>query len=63
MRADFVNEVARIFNIKRKDMIEKDFILHQILLDLSGDRFFAAKFLFKGGTCVKAIQVSISNRS
>lgn len=24
MRADFVNEVARILGIKRKDLIEKD---------------------------------------
>ncbi len=52
MRADFVNEVARVLNIKRKDMIEKDLILHQILLDLSDDRFFAKNFLFKGGTCL-----------
>ena len=49
MRADFVNEVARILDIKRKDLIEKDLILHQILLDLSGDRFFTANVLFKGG--------------
>ena len=42
MRADFVNKVARILNIKKKDLIEKDLILHQILFDLSGDRFFAA---------------------
>ncbi len=35
MRADFVNEVARILDIKRKDLIEKDLILHQILFDLS----------------------------
>ncbi len=52
MRADFVNEIARILNIKRKDMIEKDLILHQILSDLSDDRFFSANFLFKGGTCL-----------
>jgi len=39
VRADFVNEVAKILDIKRKDMIEKDLILHQILFDLSGDRF------------------------
>ena len=33
-------------------MIEKDVILHQILIDLSNDGFFAKKFLFKGGTCL-----------
>ncbi len=52
MRIDFVNEVARILDIKRKDLIEKDLILHQILVDLSTDRFFAPNFLFKGGTCL-----------
>ncbi len=52
MRSDFVNEVSRILDIKRKDMIEKDLILHQILFDLSVDRFFATNFLFKGGTCL-----------
>ena len=52
MRADFVNEVSRILDIKRKDMIEKDLTLHQILFDLSGDRFFAESVLFKGGTCL-----------
>jgi predicted nucleotidyltransferase component of viral defense system len=52
VRADFVNEVARNLNIKRRDLIEKDLILHQILSDLSDDSFFAANFLFKGGTCL-----------
>jgi predicted nucleotidyltransferase component of viral defense system len=52
MRADFVNEVARILDIKRRDLIEKDLILHQILADLSQDKFFAPNFLFKGGTCL-----------
>lgn len=53
MTTDFVNEVARILGIERKDLIEKDLILHQILLDLSEDDFFAPNFLLKGGTCVQ----------
>lgn len=52
MRADFVNEAGKILNIKRRDLIEKDLILHQILSDLSNDNFFSANFLFKGGTCL-----------
>jgi predicted nucleotidyltransferase component of viral defense system len=52
MRTDFVNEVARVLDINRRDLIEKDLILHQILTDLSGDKFFARSFLFKGGTCL-----------
>ncbi|MGA8905757.1 MAG: nucleotidyl transferase AbiEii/AbiGii toxin family protein [Candidatus Bathyarchaeia archaeon] len=52
MRADFVNEVAGVLNIGRRDLIEKDLVLHQILADLSQEKFFADNFLFKGGTCL-----------
>ena len=52
MRRDFVNEVARTQNIKRADLIEKDLILHQTLLDLSKNKFFHDNFAFKGGTCL-----------
>jgi predicted nucleotidyltransferase component of viral defense system len=52
VRADFVNEVARVLKISRRDLIEKDLILHQILAGLSQDNFFAENFLFKGGTCL-----------
>jgi predicted nucleotidyltransferase component of viral defense system len=52
VRADFVNEVARTLDIKRRDLIEKDLILHQILTNLSQVKLFADTFLFKGGTCL-----------
>ncbi len=52
MKADFVNEVARALKIGRRDLVEKDIILHQMLTDLSHDDFFAPNFLFKGGTCL-----------
>lgn len=52
MRADFVDAVAQTLDIQRKDLIEKDLILHQVLLDLSKDEFFSRSFVFKGGTCL-----------
>src|SRR3990172_4222509 len=52
MRRDIVNEVSRLQRIKRTDLIEKDLILHQMLLDLSKNKFFSENFLFKGGTCL-----------
>lgn len=52
MRKDFVNEVSKLLRIERKDLIEKDLILHQILTDLSKDNFYSSNFLFKGGTCL-----------
>ena len=52
MRKDFVNEVAKVQDIKRTDLIEKDVILHQVLHDLSKIQFFHENFAFKGGTCL-----------
>jgi len=52
MRIDFVNELARRSAIERRDLLEKDVILHQTLADLSKDDFFSTNFLFKGGTCL-----------
>lgn len=52
MRKDFVNEVDRLQKVKRADLIEKDLILHQVLFDLSQNKFFYDNFAFKGGTCL-----------
>jgi len=52
MRIDFVNEVALTHSVKRADLIEKDLILHQVLSDLSTNKFFKESFVFKGGTCL-----------
>ena len=52
MRKDFINHVSEALKIERKDLIEKDFIIHQLLLDLSKNGFFHTNFLFKGGTCL-----------
>ena len=51
-RIDFVNELATRLDIKRRDLIEKDVILHYVLLSLSKDKFFSENFIFKGGTCL-----------
>ena len=51
MNLRFVNEVSAKIKT-RSDMIEKDILLHQILTDLSKDKFFSRNFLFKGGTCL-----------
>jgi predicted nucleotidyltransferase component of viral defense system len=49
---EFASEVSRALEVERKDLIEKDFILHRLLFDLSKDEFFHKNFLFKGGTCL-----------
>ncbi|MHB2035581.1 MAG: nucleotidyl transferase AbiEii/AbiGii toxin family protein [Nitrososphaerales archaeon] len=52
MNVDFVNSISRKLAIQRRDLIEKDIILHGLLIDLSKDKFFSRNFLFKGGTCL-----------
>ena len=47
---EFVEQVSKKLNT-RADLIEKDFMLHLILLDLSKTNF-ADEFAFKGGTCL-----------
>lgn len=48
----FIEEIGRVMEFPRLDLIEKDMILHHILSVLSRDEFFSGNFLFKGGTCL-----------
>lgn len=57
MNLRFVNEVSSKIKTRRSDMVETDIILHQILTDLSKDKFFSKNFLFKGGTCLIKYQL------
>ncbi len=52
MRREFVETVSKMLQINRRDLIEKDLILHQVLLDISRDEYVSGKFLLKGGTCL-----------
>ena len=52
MMIDFVDKIADLKGIERKEMIEKDILLHLVLSDLAKETFFSENFLFKGGTCL-----------
>ena len=52
MNPDFIDQVSALEKIPRKEQVEKDIILHQMLADLSREKYFANNFLFKGGTCL-----------
>lgn len=49
---EFIEDIASRFNIKRRDLLEKDIQIQKILLDLIKDDFFSKNFAFKGGTCL-----------
>ncbi|HIH95972.1 MAG TPA: nucleotidyl transferase AbiEii/AbiGii toxin family protein [Thermoplasmata archaeon] len=48
----FIEEVGNLLKIPRRDLIEKDIILHKLLLSLHENDSFCNNFLFKGGTCL-----------
>ncbi|MDG6927449.1 MAG: hypothetical protein JRN10_05040 [Nitrososphaerota archaeon] len=48
MRADFAQAIADKLNIGHADLVERDVIIHQLLLELSRDKFFSENFAFKG---------------
>lgn len=52
MRKDFAEDVSSLVKIKRTDLVEKDIILHELLIDLSKDSFSSNNLVFKGGTCL-----------
>jgi predicted nucleotidyltransferase component of viral defense system len=49
---ELINDIAIRFDIKRRDLLEKDIFIQNILLDLVEDDFFSKNFAFKGGTCL-----------
>lgn len=52
MNSEFVNQLTVAVGTGRSEMLEKDILLQQLLLDLSEDVFFYENFAFKGGTCL-----------
>ncbi|MEE9118882.1 MAG: nucleotidyl transferase AbiEii/AbiGii toxin family protein, partial [Calditrichia bacterium] len=48
----FIENICRITEFPRLDLVEKDIMLHNIIFALSRDEIFSENFLFKGGTCL-----------
>ena len=49
---EFLDVIQAQTKISNRQLIEKDLILHKILLYLSNSEDFANKYAFKGGTCL-----------
>lgn len=52
MSLGFIDEISRTQGIQRRDLIEKDLLLHRLLHHLSRQPEFKENYLFKGGTCL-----------
>jgi len=48
----FIDYLAEKSGIKNKGLLEKDFILHSLLVGFAKDKYFIKNFAFKGGTCL-----------
>jgi len=49
---EFIDEISKKLIFKRKDILEKEIIIQNLLQDLSKDDFFSKNLAFKGGTCL-----------
>lgn len=52
MSLGFVDEISGTYGIHRRDLVEKDLLLHRLLRYLSRHHEFNENYLFKGGTCL-----------
>ena len=49
---EIVDYIAEKTRTKQKDLVEKDLLLHRLLMELSLDSHFSENYAFKGGTCL-----------
>ena len=52
IKKEIIDLIASRTKIKQRELIEKDLVLHRILLELSYIKEFAENYAFKGGTCL-----------
>lgn len=52
IRKEIIDLIASRTLISHRDLIEKDLILHRLLLNLSSNEHFSRNYAFKGGTCI-----------
>lgn len=52
IRKEVIDYLTKQTGIERRDLLEKDVLLHRILFELLLDMHFAHHYAFKGGTCL-----------
>ena len=52
IQSEIIDLLAGRTKIAKRDLIEKDILLHRILLELSYEPDFFENYAFKGGTCL-----------
>lgn len=52
MIKDLIDYISSEAKIENKFLLEKDIILHKLLCELLGNKYFKDNFVFKGGTCL-----------
>lgn len=52
IKNELLNYISNKLDIKNKELLEKDLLLHLLLVRLNKNKFFYENFVFKGGTCL-----------
>ena len=52
IKKEIIDLIVNNTGIIQRELIEKDIILHRILMELSSHKYFLKNYAFKGGTCL-----------
>ncbi len=52
IQKEIIDLIASRTKINKRELIEKDLILHRLLVELSSNKHFFENYTFKGGTCL-----------
>lgn len=58
IRKEIIDLISSRMKLTQRDLIEKDLILHRLLIELSSDKYFLENYAFKGGTCLMKCYLS-----
>ncbi len=52
IQKEIIDLIVSRTKINKRELIEKDLILHRLLVELSSNKYFFDNYVFKGGTCL-----------
>jgi predicted nucleotidyltransferase component of viral defense system len=52
IKKELIDYISNKLDIKNKELLEKDILLHLLLVKLIKNKYFKDNFVFKGGTCL-----------
>lgn len=58
IRKEIIDLIASRTRVSQRELIEKDILLHRLLIELGSNKYFFENYAFKGGTCLMKCYLS-----